>query len=379
MRPSSAALEASISESSSQREHDASGTPSPTPTAPPSSPSTGPGSATSATSATSTTPSTRRRSLRGASPAKGRAKRARAPGSTTHAADSGESIAGPFASYDPISCSWKTSQGSLFEAWETYSETWPVAGTMRNGRVCRRQTLERPTSDAACSSSPHAAPYPTPSAASYGSSGNGTGNNTESQGRASLETLGRTWPTPLAASSNNPDPTAHDPKRGRRLQDTAATWPTPLASDTHAKHPRSGRNRDNPRPNLTARAQTWPTPNTRDSRSSARSTTTTGVMHTGSTLTDAMRSHQDPTTEKGGSDGFAATVLNPAFVETLMGLTVGWTHVDDDVASSILATPPAHSKAPPPSPGSRSECSPGPDFPDPTPDASDEGPEGRTP
>ena len=59
-----------------------------------------------------------------------------------------------FARYDPESCSWKTCQGSLFEAWETFSETWPRAGMTVSGIAYRRQPLV-PTSEATeCLSSP---------------------------------------------------------------------------------------------------------------------------------------------------------------------------------------------------------------------------------
>lgn len=57
-------------------------------------------------------------------------------------AGSGPSMPRPFATYDPDSQSWKTSQASLFEGWETFSGTWPSAGMMRNGRCYRRPRLD---------------------------------------------------------------------------------------------------------------------------------------------------------------------------------------------------------------------------------------------
>lgn len=56
---------------------------------------------------------------------------------------SGPSTPESFASYDPISRSWKTSQVSLLEAggWTTWSESWPPAGTIRNGRAYRLPRL----------------------------------------------------------------------------------------------------------------------------------------------------------------------------------------------------------------------------------------------
>jgi len=250
----------------------------------------------------------------------------------------GTSSSAFFASYDPDSHSWRTPQASLLPDEDSTgsSLTWPRSGTMRSGRVWARETLARPTAESASSSSPYTYPYPTPSATSYGTSGNGTGNNTVSRGRPSLDTIAKKWPTPLAVNVGNPDTSPRDPKRGARLQDTAAAWPTPLASDSDGpKHPRSGDRRDNPRPNLPAKTRAWPTPVTTDAKDAARSTTNTGIMHPGSTLTDTMRGRQAPSKPKSGDD---TMVLVPEFVEALMGLPEGWTLVADDAASSILAT-----------------------------------------
>ena len=61
--------------------------------------------------------------------------------------DSGESLHGWFASFDPDTSSWRMCQLSLLEGLDAFSETWPQAGTMRNGRVYARPTLERPTEE----------------------------------------------------------------------------------------------------------------------------------------------------------------------------------------------------------------------------------------
>src|SRR5581483_1466416 len=59
-------------------------------------------------------------------------------------AGSGLSSQDAFATFDPITCSWRTSQGSLWEDWATYSEAWPSWGSMRTGRVYRQPPLVRP-------------------------------------------------------------------------------------------------------------------------------------------------------------------------------------------------------------------------------------------
>lgn len=45
---------------------------------------------------------------------------------------------GLLAWYNPDSSSWKTFQRSFTEEWETYSESFPRSGTMRNGRLYQR-------------------------------------------------------------------------------------------------------------------------------------------------------------------------------------------------------------------------------------------------
>lgn len=50
-------------------------------------------------------------------------------------------------------------------------------------------------------------------------------------------------------------------------------------------------------------SSSWPTANTRDSESTARHTTSTGVMHPGTTLTDAIRQWQTPATDSFRSRG----------------------------------------------------------------------------
>jgi DNA (cytosine-5)-methyltransferase 1 len=46
----------------------------------------------------------------------------------------------PLTYFDRTSLSWRTSQGSLLVGSDVFSETWPNAGTMRNGTVYARPT-----------------------------------------------------------------------------------------------------------------------------------------------------------------------------------------------------------------------------------------------
>lgn len=65
----------------------------------------------------------------------------------------------------------------------------------------------------------------------------------------------------------------------------------------------------------------WPTATAQDASNSARH----GYMltgHSGTTLLDAARIHHSQTMRRGGTGGL---VLNPLFVEALMGLPIGYT------------------------------------------------------
>lgn len=53
------------------------------------------------------------------------------------------------AKLDPRSSSWKTAQSCLVQGLETFSETWPRSGTMRDGIAYRRPSLVRPTAEIA--------------------------------------------------------------------------------------------------------------------------------------------------------------------------------------------------------------------------------------
>jgi hypothetical protein len=49
----------------------------------------------------------------------------------------------PFVSYDLDTSCWKTSQASFLQDLGEFSETWPSAGMMQNGKCYRRRRLVR--------------------------------------------------------------------------------------------------------------------------------------------------------------------------------------------------------------------------------------------
>lgn len=84
---------------------------------------------------------------------------------------------------------------------------------------------------------------------------------------------------------------------------------------------------DFPTPTM-ARKDLWPTPVVTDAKSSGRANVTTGVMHPGTSLTDAVRASSAPEPSPGGAPGAklkSGLVLNPDWVELLMGLPGDWT------------------------------------------------------
>jgi len=70
----------------------------------------------------------------------------------------------------------------------------------------------------------------------------------------------------------------------------------------------------------------WPTAQKSDARSSGRHTTSTGISHAGTSLTDAARDfHRDGTILTSGIPSGPPAVLCPVFVEWLMGFPDEWT------------------------------------------------------
>ena len=76
-----------------------------------------------------------------ASPARIFPTPAREPGSQVSVPAFGANTLESFASFDPASLSWRTSQRSLLGGWETFSETWPRSGMMQSGIASAPATL----------------------------------------------------------------------------------------------------------------------------------------------------------------------------------------------------------------------------------------------
>ena len=200
-----------------------------------------------------------------------------------------------------------------------FSTILPKWGTLRNGVCSTQVTVKRPISDKGYSYLP--------------------------TGRVSTLSLGpieqsftpnsddKRWATPTANMWKEQGPNIDWEKRNENritnLTVQAVLWPTPNARDG-SRGPESLK--DGKRPsghkgneNLEG-AALWPTPIAQDAGGSRRATVPKKASQKskdGTTLTDASRLHGTITTR--GEDGLSQVFLNPQFVETLMGLPIGWT------------------------------------------------------
>ena len=243
-----------------------------------------------------------------ASPARTSRSRAQARASTVRSPASGPSSRASFAFYDPTSSSWKTSQRSLVEDSTAFSETLPRSGSMRSGRLFSRQMSARPTveTDSSC--------WPTPTASEYGSSQNGI------NGVAAL------FPTPSARDAKGCGAENHPDHGGPTLPNFIRDhWATPTASCATDGNASRGGDRSGELL-LTGQARAaslWPTPTAQDAASSgAAGYSTESGRHPGTTLTDATVRTGSRQVPPRSPDGM---VLNPRFVEAMMGFPDGHT------------------------------------------------------
>ena len=201
---------------------------------------------------------------------------------------SGLNTSESLASFDRGSSSWKTCQGSLFVDSITSLTDWPRSGMTRNGHLYSHPILARHTAARESSSSDS---WPTPV-------------KEDSESRTAHGTLTdrvrENWPTPQSYSKGKPE------------NNVPGLTPLDIAA----------------RPDLAHLRKDWPTPNTCDANSAGRHTTTTGIMHPGSTLTDAARAglqdQANNNTSGNHPESSPRPVLNPRWVACLMGFPVDW-------------------------------------------------------
>jgi hypothetical protein len=246
--------------------------------------------------------------------------RAKVRASLVRALACGASTQGSFASYSPGTSSWKTSQLSLVENLERYSETWPRAGTIAGGTAFLLPPSEPLTAEIGSTWS--RGEYPTPSATDYGTSQN------EGQ-------------VPHGMPSTETAQTRMDDGR-RNLDDAVALWPPPICRD--ARGPQGGQQRQGSA-TLSETTRMWPTATAGDAASSG-SRASRGMegnqANEGTSLTDATCRSGRPLLTTCTHGGPCQPVLSPVFVEWLMGFPWGWTRLSAQglatLASELSAT-----------------------------------------
>ena len=151
------------------------------------------------------------------------------------------------------------------------------------------------------------------------------------------------WPTPRAGDGDHGGPNSRDSKGKPALSGAVAMWPTPSASDAIRGDCESERNRRSP--HLVSAVKMWATPSASDSIGShgggqGRSLQTDIYnaqrvsLWSTPVANDAKNATLPPATEnrdslpgdlrRSGEKGS----LNPAWVESLQGLPLGWTDAD---------------------------------------------------
>ena len=206
-----------------------------------------------------------------------------------------------------------TLDGSLAEC----SETWPRSGFVCDGIAYRQPPLVRRISAIGSGFLPTITQP-------YGTGQNGQrpdGSTFKGAGAPSLHTMARKnmWPTPLKSDATG-GPRKPDGKRGQNLRDmtgpnpTLQMWPTPTAGDSKAS---GSRNLEGSKAHAgvsltdavrygNSNTPRWATPRASDHRSGRVSAAT-------------LAKNSRPLCEQAGG------LLNPTWVEWLMGLPIGWT------------------------------------------------------
>lgn len=156
--------------------------------------------------------------------------------------------------------------------------------------------------------------------------------------------IGNSWPTPDACARtgvNQGGAKREGPQRPT-LAELGRRWPTATATDGKGSS-RPGQRRGQ----LDDALHRWATPTAGDAKASGSRNAPGSAAHAGTRLTDMIRtgdSHgrRDRETPKDGENGSKPAVLNPRFVEALMGMPLGWTDCAASVTESYRSWLRAH-------------------------------------
>lgn len=201
---------------------------------------------------------------------------------------SGRNMPVSLASYDHDTSSWRTCEPFSAEGWAEFSGTWPQCGMMRNGEL-----------------------YPLPPWAPL-TSGSGCGLS---------DIRERMWPTPTLTGNHNRK--GASATSGDGLATAVALWPTPTSRDWKDGSAKSCANV--PVNGLLGRAvHMWPTPRASRQASSSTACTARRVQEGRANLGEMV------TTMQGGG------LLNPTWVEWLLGYPAEWTALEPSETASFL-------------------------------------------
>jgi hypothetical protein len=218
------------------------------------------------------------------------------------AAACGATWRGSLAKFDPASCTWRTAQPSLLADSEDCSVIWPRSGMTAGGQCWELPTLARPTS-----ATGSGLLVPTPLAS------DGAKCASDSLARFVRPDLRKTfcsnsaalWPTlTVCGNYNRKGASANS---GDGLATAVKNWPTPTASlGTKGGRVTPRKSREGGTLIEAVSSRTFATPTARDWRSGKASEAT-------------MERNSRPLSEQIGG------LLNPTWVEWLMGWPIGWT------------------------------------------------------
>jgi DNA (cytosine-5)-methyltransferase 1 len=230
---------------------------------------------------------------------------------TENEVECGEKWRASFTKFDPDSRSWKTHQCSLLEDLESFSETWPQWGLMRDGECWEQRTLEQTIRGTGYGLSPdNVSAFHTP---------NTTGLDGGSNSRKALKKRMENWPTPRSCSAMAATITpesAWNEKRNPNLETIVGQrmWATPTSRDWrgHTITPNfpNGFNK-----NLVNDVKKFPTPQASDNRDRGNMSNPSIQRRVAKGKQIMLSQSVDPNSGQ----------LNPTWVEWLMGWPLGWT------------------------------------------------------
>lgn len=253
-------------------------------------------------------------------------------------ATSGPSLLGCLAKYDRATRSWRTAQSLLFTPTSgECSETLPKSGSMRNGVVWPRETLEHPTAESASGY------WPTAKVATgdYQYAG-----GDHSKPILNLEGAAKAWPTPsanefqdlnsenlLARRARCKETAKNGNGFGLTTAQAASLWATPNAHDARREMPDTYSTQHG---NLSRDTAKWSTPCARDSKD--QGSPAEFNRHSLALGPQALLATGPPSQSISGPRR-----LNPSFVEWLMGWPLGATASEPLAMAGFLAWRRVHS------------------------------------